>query len=213
MPSVICVMTTMHWADKQISKSKSEVPVVEITQTALSGVLLIVPPRFGDERGFFSESWNSKTLHGHGITTEFVQDNHSLSSVKGTLRGLHFQAPPSAQAKLVRCGRGSLFDVAVDIRVGSPTYGQWVGYTLSFDNGRQLLIPEGFLHGFVTQEPDTEIVYKCSDHYDAQADGAVAWDSCGIDWGFEGTPVLSAKDTAAPALADFQSPFVYEDKS
>ena len=206
-------MTIPPGTAKQKSNLVSKGPVVEITQTALSGVLLIVPPRFGDERGFFSESWNSKTLRAHGVTTEFVQDNHYLSSVNGTLRGLHFQAPPSAQAKLVRCGRGSLFDIAVDIRVGSPTYGQWVGYELSFENGRQLLIPEGFLHGFITREPDTEIVYKCSDFYDAQADGAVAWDSCGIEWGFDGAPVLSAKDAAAPALVDFQSPFIYKDNS
>lgn len=181
-----------------------------VNETALPGVLLLVPRRFGDDRGFFSESWNRKTLAGHGIDTDFVQDNHSMSHATGTLRGLHFQAPPSAQAKLVRCGRGSLFDVAVDIRRGSPTYGKWVGYDLSFDNGHQLLIPAGFLHGFVTREPDTEIIYKCSDYYDAAADGAVVWDSCGIDWALDGTPLLSAKDEAAPKLADFDSPFVFE---
>lgn len=185
---------------------------MNVTETALPGVLLLEPRRFGDDRGFFSESWNRRTLAEHGIDTEFVQDNHSMSSATGTLRGLHFQAPPSAQAKLVRCGRGALFDVAVDIRRGSPTYGKWVGYDLTFENGLQLLIPEGFLHGFVTRTPDTEIVYKCSDYYDADADGAVAWDSCGIEWNFDGTPVLSAKDEAAPALADFDSPFVYEAK-
>jgi len=183
---------------------------VKITQTALAGVILIEPRRFGDERGFFSESWNKRTLATHGIETDFVQDNHSMSAAVGTVRGLHFQAPPSAQAKLVRCGRGALFDVAVDIRRGSPTYGNWVGYELSFDNARQLLIPEGFLHGFVTRQADTEIIYKCSDYYDAAADGAVAWDSCGIDWGIAGTPILSEKDAIAPALSDFESPFVYE---
>lgn len=183
---------------------------MKITQTALAGVVLIEPRRFGDERGFFSESWNKRTLASHGIETDFVQDNHSMSAAVGTVRGLHFQAPPSAQAKLVRCGRGALFDVAVDIRRGSPTYGHWVGYELSFDNARQLLIPEGFLHGFVTRQADTEIVYKCSDYYDAAADGAVAWDSCGIDWGIAGAPILSEKDAIAPALSDFESPFVYE---
>ena len=136
---------------------------MKITQTALPGVLLLHPRRFEDPRGFFSESWNRQTLAAQGISTDFVQDNHSLSKATGTVRGLHFQAPPHAQAKLVRCGRGSLFDVAVDIRKGSPTYGQWVGYELSFDNGLQLLIPEGFAHGFVTRAPDTEIIYKCSD--------------------------------------------------
>lgn len=181
-----------------------------VTETDLPGVLLLVPRRFGDPRGFFSESWNRKTLEGHGIDIDFVQDNHSMSHVTGTLRGLHFQSPPSAQAKLVRCGRGALFDVAVDIRRGSPTYGKWVGYDLSFENGHQLLIPEGFLHGFVTRKPDTEIIYKCTDYYDAAADGAVAWDSCGIDWDLAETPLLSTKDEGAPKLADFHSPFVFE---
>jgi dTDP-4-dehydrorhamnose 3,5-epimerase len=187
---------------------------VQIEETPLEGVKLLTPARFGDDRGFFSESYSRRVLAEHGISMEFVQDNHSLSGQAGTVRGLHFQAPPSAQDKLVRCGRGRLFDVAVDIRVGSPTYGQWFGAELSFDNGRQLLVPKGFLHGFLTLEPDTEIVYKCSDYYDRQADGAVRWDSCGIDWGPEldriGPPILSPKDTAAPALADFDSPFTYE---
>jgi dTDP-4-dehydrorhamnose 3,5-epimerase len=180
---------------------------MNIQQTAIPDVLIIEPRRFGDNRGFFSESWNGKTMAAAGITMQFVQDNHSMSGAVNTLRGLHFQAPPSAQAKLVRCGRGVLFDVAVDIRRGSPTYGKWVGVELSFENGRQLLIPEGFAHGFVTRVPETEIIYKCSDHYDAAADGGIAWDSCGIDWGLTGDPVLSDKDAAAPALADFVSPF------
>jgi len=184
---------------------------VEITQTGLPGILLLKPQRFGDARGFFSESWNRQRMAEHGIDLDFVQDNHSMSREVGTLRGLHFQSPPQPQAKLVRCGRGRLFDVAVDIRKGSPTYGQWFGAELSFDNGLQLLIPAGFLHGFITREPDTEIIYKCSDYYAPDCDGAVAWDSCGIDWGFEGTPVLSEKDAVAPALADFDSPFRWEE--
>ena len=183
---------------------------MNITQTALPGVLLLEPKRFGDDRGFFSECWNRQTLAGHGIEIDFVQDNHSMSAAVGTLRGLHFQAPPSAQAKLVRCGRGCLFDVAVDIRKGSPTYGQWVGYELSYDNGLQLLIPEGFAHGFVTREPDTEICYKCTDYYAPEADGAVRWDSCGIDWAASGEVLLSEKDAGAPALAEFDSPFVWD---
>ncbi|MDE3026979.1 MAG: dTDP-4-dehydrorhamnose 3,5-epimerase family protein, partial [Paracoccaceae bacterium] len=126
------------------------------------------------------------------------------------VRGLHFQAPPQAQGKLVRCGRGSLRDVAVDVRRGSPTYGQWVAEDLSFENGRQLWIPAGFLHGFLTLEPDTEIIYKCTDHYAPDCDGAVRWDSVGIEWGFDGVPVLSAKDDAAQAFADFKSPFIME---
>lgn len=180
---------------------------MQIEQTALPGVVILTPARHGDERGFFSESWNRARMAGAGFDTDFVQDNHSMSQMPGTLRGLHYQAPPHAQAKLVRCGRGALWDVAVDVRRGSPTYGHWVGVELSFENGRQLLIPAGFLHGFVTLQPMTEVVYKCSDYYNAAADGAVAWDSCGIDWPLPGPPVLSAKDTAAPALADWQSPF------
>lgn len=183
---------------------------MQVEQTALPGVLILTPQRFGDARGFFSESWNRQRMAEHGITLEFVQDNHSLSATPGTIRGLHFQSPPHAQDKLVRCGRGALFDVAVDIRKGSPTYGQWVGVELSAENGKQLLVPKGFLHGFVTKEPDTEICYKCTDYYAPECDGAVRWDSCGIDWGFDGDPVLSDKDKAAPALADFDSPFVWE---
>ena len=184
---------------------------MQIEQTPLAGVLIITPRRFGDERGFFSESWNRRALETAGVTLpEFVQDNHSLSREIGTVRGLHFQAPPHAQGKLVRCGRGALFDVAVDVRVGSATYGQWFGAELSFENAKQLWIPAGFLHGFVTRAPDTEIVYKCTDHYAPECDGAVRWDSCGIEWGFAGDPVLSAKDEAAQSLADFQSPFTVE---
>lgn len=146
----------------------------------------------------------------HGITIEFVQDNHSLSRDAGTIRGLHFQAPPHAQTKLVRCGQGAFLDVAVDIRKGSPTYGQWIGEELSFENGKQLLIPEGFLHGFITLKPNTEIIYKCSAYYAPESDGAVQWDSCGINWNFDGAPILSEKDQLAPSFAEFDSPFVYE---
>ena len=183
-------------------------------ETRLPGVVILTPRRFGDERGFFSESWNRRAMADLGLDIDFVQDNHSLSRDIGTVRGLHFQAPPHAQAKLVRCGRGRLFDVAVDIRKGSATFGQWVGVELSFENGRQLLIPEGFLHGFVTRAPDTEIIYKCSDFYAPDADGAVRFDDpeLGIDWGLEGiTPKLSAKDEAAPLMRDFDSPFAWEE--
>ncbi len=183
---------------------------MQIERTPLPGVLILTPARHGDARGFFSETWNRRLLAEHGITLDFVQDNHSLSGAVNTLRGLHFQAPPHAQAKLVRCGRGRLFDVAVDIRKGSPGYGRWVGAELSAANGRQMLVPTGFLHGFVTREPDTEILYKCSDYYAPACDGAVHWDSCGIDWGLDGDPLLSAKDAAAPPLADFDSPFVWK---
>lgn len=185
---------------------------MEIEQTSLPGVLILTPRRFGDNRGFFSESWNRQRMVEAGIDIDFVQDNHSVSREVGTLRGLHFQSPPHAQAKLVRCGRGSLFDVAVDIRHGSPTFGQWVGVELSFGNGKQVLIPEGFLHGFITRESDTEIVYKCSDYYAPDCDGAVRFDDpdIGIDWGLSGAPVLSDKDAAAPRLADLPEFFTWE---
>ncbi|MDB2407705.1 dTDP-4-dehydrorhamnose 3,5-epimerase [Jannaschia sp.] len=183
---------------------------MQITATALPGVKLIVPARHGDARGFFSESWSRAGLAEHGIDIDFVQDNHSLSSKVGTLRGLHFQTPPKPQAKLVRCGRGCLFDVAIDARRGSPSYGQWVGAELSAENGHQLLVPVGFLHGFVTRAPDTEIVYKCSDYYAPECDGAVRWDSCGIDWELSGDPILSAKDQVASGFDDFDSPFLYD---
>lgn len=184
-----------------------------IETTALAGVLIITPKRFGDARGFFSESWNRRTLEAHGIAIDFVQDNHSLSARAGTVRGLHFQAPPHAQDKLVRCGRGRLLDVVVDIRKGSPTYGQWLGVELSAENGKQLLVPKGFLHGFVTREPDTEILYKCSDYYAPDCEGAVCFadDQLGIDWGIEpADAIVSEKDHAATSFAEFVSPFSYE---
>ena len=186
---------------------------MQIDKTKLPGVLILTPRRFGDARGWFSEVWNKETLARQGIVYDFVQDNHSMSATVGTVRGLHFQAPPHAQTKLVRCGRGRVFDVAVDIRVGSPTYGQWVGEELSADNGRQLLIPAGFLHGFVTREPDSELLYKCSDVYAPDCDGAVRFDDpqIGIDWGIDTAgAVLSEKDAKSPYLKDFQSPFRYE---
>ncbi|MEN8832585.1 MAG: dTDP-4-dehydrorhamnose 3,5-epimerase [Pacificibacter sp.] len=181
--------------------------------TSLSGVVLLTPRRFGDHRGFFAETYSHRAYSEVGIDINFVQDNHSLSSEVGTVRGLHFQAPPAAQAKLVRCGRGAIFDVAVDIRKGSPTYGQWVGYELSADNGAQLFIPAGFAHGFATLKPDSEIVYKCSDYYAPQTEGAVRWDdpAIGIDWPLSCDPILSDKDAVAPLLSAFESPFLYEE--
>lgn len=184
-----------------------------IDGTKLEGVRIITPRRFRDERGFFSECWNRRTLADQGINFDFVQDNHSMSHEVGTLRGLHFQSPPNAQDKLVRCGRGRLFDVAVDIRKGSPTFGDWVGVKLSSDNGKQMLIPAGFLHGFVTLEPDTEIIYKCTDYYAPESDGAIRFDDPDIqvDWGISADRVtLSDKDASAPFLKDFDSPFTYQ---
>lgn len=183
-----------------------------VEATPLEGVKLITPRRFGDNRGFFSESYSAKALAEHGIDQVFVQDNHSLSMTPGTIRGLHFQCPPHAQDKLVRCGRGALFDVAVDIRKGSPSYGRWFGVELSFENGRQLLVPKGFAHGFVTRAPETEIIYKCSDYYHPETEGALIWNDpdIGIDWGLGAAePVLSAKDQVAGRLAALDSPFVW----
>lgn len=186
---------------------------MQIETTPLAGVVVITPARHGDERGFFSESYNARALTAEGIDVVFVQDNHSLSEKVGTIRGLHFQAPPYAQDKLVRCGKGALFDVAVDIRSGSPTYGQWFGTELSFENGRQLLVPAGFAHGFVTLKPETEIIYKCSDYYNRDSEGALRWDDpqIGIDWGGVSDPILSEKDAVAPLLADLDTPFTYKD--
>ena len=184
--------------------------MLEIVETGLAGLKILTPARFGDARGFFSESYSRFELAKHGIYVEFVQDNHSMSAKIGTVRGLHFQAPPHAQAKLVRCGRGRIFDVAVDIRVGSPTYGKWAGAELSHDNGRQMLVPEGFLHGFVTREDNSEIIYKCSDYYAPECDGAVRFDdpAIGIDWGIAmKDAVLSDKDVNAPLLANLNNPF------
>lgn len=187
-----------------------------IEETDLPGVLVVTPRRFGDARGWFSETWNREAWARAGIATDWVQDNHSLSAAAGTVRGLHYQRPPMAQAKLVRVVRGRILDVAVDARRGSPHYGRWVGVELSAADGRQLLIPEGFLHGFVTREPGTEVVYKCSAPYAADCDGAVAWDDpdLGIDWGIDAAAaVLSDKDRAAPRWADWESPFAAEGRA
>lgn len=183
-----------------------------IEHTALPGVVIITPPRFGDDRGWFSEVWNATRMADAGLDVAFVQDNHSMSGEVGTLRGLHYQRPPFAQDKLVRCTRGAIFDVAVDIRAGSPTYGKWVGVELTAQNGKQLFVPKGFLHGFVTRVPETEVQYKCSNVYAPDCDGGIRWDDpdIGIDWGLTGAPVLSAKDKVAPMLRDFVSPFAWE---
>ena len=173
---------------------------------------LITLRRHGDARGWFSETYNVRTFAALGIDCAFVQDNHSLSVPVFTLRGLHFQVPPHGQDKLVRCIRGRVFDVAVDVRAGSPTYGRWVGAELTARNGHQLFIPVGFAHGFLTLEPDCEVTYKCSALYAPEADGGIAWDSAGIDWPLPPgvMPELSDKDARLAALADFDSPFAYD---
>ena len=176
-------------------------------------IQLIKPQRFSDERGFFAETYNRQKYIEMGFDFEFVQDNQSISQTVGTLRGLHFQKPPRAQAKLVRCGRGAIFDVVLDIRLGSPTYGCWEGYELTAKNGYQIYVPVGFAHGFVTLVPDSEILYKCTDYYAPKTEGAVRWDSCGIDWPISEEPILSNKDAIAPAFSNFESPFVYGENS
>lgn len=186
---------------------------VQVEKTKLDGVVILTPRRFGDNRGFFSEVYNKEAYARNGVGVEFVQDNHSLSRDVGTVRGLHFQSPPHAQDKLVRVGAGRVIDVAVDIRKGSPTYGDWVAVELSAEAGNQLFIPKGFLHGFATLEPDSELLYKCSDFYAPDCDGAVRFDDpdLGIDWGIDlSAAILSDKDARAPLLKDFDSPFVYE---
>lgn len=183
---------------------------MEITPTAIPEVLAITPQRFGDARGWFSETWNAARFNAAGLDYAFVQDNHSASADVGTLRGMHYQAPPRSQDKLVRCTRGAIFDVVFDARKGSPTYGQWVAEELTAENGKQLLVPKGFLHGFVTLVPDSEVQYKATDFYDAECDGSVRWDSLGIDWGLSTSPILSAKDVKAPAFQHWESPFIYE---
>ena len=176
-------------------------------------VISLTPRAFADPRGWFSETYHQARAAEAGIDVVFCQDNQSFSRVAGTIRGLHYQSPPFAQAKLVRCVRGSIWDVAVDARRGSPTYGQWVADTLSAENRRQLFLPVGFLHGFVTLEDDTEVAYKVTAHYDPASDGGVRWDDAGLalPWPLDGrTPLVSDKDAKMPSFADFDSQFAYD---
>jgi dTDP-4-dehydrorhamnose 3,5-epimerase len=185
-----------------------------MTMMAIPEVRLLVPRRFEDARGFLSETYSRQRLAEAGIGDALVQENHSYSAVRGTVRGLHFQAPPFAQAKLVRVLRGAVFDVAVDIRRGSPTYGRHVAAVLSRDNWTQLYVPAGFAHGFCTLEPDTEVLYKLDAAYAPQAEGGLAWDDpdLGIDWPVAtADAVLSDKDRVYPRLKDLDSPFVHEE--
>lgn len=177
---------------------------MKIERLAIPDVLLITPAIHRDERGFFSEVWKDKALRDFGVALDFVQDNHALSRDAGTLRGLHFQVPPMAQDKLVRCTRGSILDVAVDIRRSSPTFGRYVSVVISAANWQQILVPTGFAHGYVTLEPDTEVMYKVTAYYSPQHDKGIAWNDpdVGIDWGIAADRViLSAKDKLQPRLA------------
>jgi dTDP-4-dehydrorhamnose 3,5-epimerase len=176
-------------------------------------VRLVKPRRFGDERGWFSETYNRTRYAALGIDCDFVQDNHSMSRDAGVLRGLHWQAPPNGQDKLVRCVRGRIWDVAVDARAGSPTFGEWVAAELSAENGYQLFVPVGFAHGFVTLEPNTEVQYKVSGDYAPDAEGGVIWNdpALALPWPLPvAEPILSDKDRLLPPLSPETTPFAYD---
>ena len=185
---------------------------MKITKTKIEGVVIIEPQVFGDHRGWFSETYSKIKFQELGIDYNFVQDNQSMSAQKGTLRGLHFQNNPKAQTKLIRCTKGAILDVAVDIRKGSPTYKQWVGVELTAENHKQLLIPKGFAHGFVTLTNDVEVQYKVDEYYAPECDRSIRFDDpeLGVDWGIA-EPILSEKDLKAPLLKDSDYNFGYEE--
>ena len=183
---------------------------MDISALDISDVVLLRPRRFGDDRGWFEETWNAKRMADAGLTLDFVQDNQSLSATKGTVRGLHFQAPPFAQAKLVRVVQGAILDVAVDLRRGSPSFGRWVCAELSAENGAQLLVPRGFAHGFVTLTDATAVCYKVDGYYDRASEGGIRFDDAdlAIDWGLApGEAILSAKDAVLPSFQDVGAVF------
>jgi dTDP-4-dehydrorhamnose 3,5-epimerase len=183
---------------------------MNVVDLEISAVRVLTPKKHGDHRGFFSEVYNKKALAEAGVAIDFVQDNHSLSAEKGVVRGLHFQVPPFAQDKLVRVVRGSVFDVAVDLRRGSPTYGQHVSVVLSAEAWNQILVPIGFAHGFMTLEPDTEVIYKVSNYYAPDHDKGLLWNDpdVGIMWPIpEGKAILSDKDRKQPRFAEIVLPF------
>ncbi|MGR6337098.1 dTDP-4-dehydrorhamnose 3,5-epimerase [Priestia megaterium] len=184
---------------------------MNIIKTKFEDAILIEPKVFGDHRGFFTESYNKEMFKQNGIDMEFIQDNHSLSQQAGTLRGMHYQLNDKAQTKLVRVTRGAIYDVIVDIRKGSPTYGEWQGFILSADNKRQLLVPKGFGHGFCTIVENTEVQYKVDELYSPEHDRGIAWNdpALNIDWPFN-NPILSDKDTKHPTLAEADNNFTWE---
>lgn len=180
---------------------------------AIPEVKIIRPKKHGDDRGFFSETYTARAFADIGINIAFVQDNHAFSAARGTLRGLHFQSPPFAQDKLVRVTRGAVLDVAVDLRNGSPTYGQHVAAVISAKEWNQILVPIGFAHGLLTLEPDTEVIYKVSNFYSPQHDLGLLWNdpALGIDWPLNGAePILSVKDKVQPRLSELPTHFTYE---
>lgn len=184
---------------------------MEVVKTAVQDVYILKPKVFGDHRGWFMETWSQRAMEAAGLFYNFVQDNQSYSAKKGTLRGIHFQKGDAAQAKLVRCGRGAVLDVAVDLRIGSPTYKKWVAVELTAENKQQLLIPRGFGHGFLTLSDDVEFIYKEDNFYKPEADAGIRWNDpdLAIDWGTS-DPVLSDKDRVAPFLSDCAEKFYYE---
>jgi dTDP-4-dehydrorhamnose 3,5-epimerase len=180
---------------------------------AIPAVVLVRPKKFGDARGYFMETWSAEAFATAGIAAVFVQDNQSLSAARGVVRGLHFQAPPVPQAKLVRVLKGAIFDVAVDLRRGSPSYGRWCAATLTAEAGEQLFVPHGFAHGFCTLEPGTEVAYKVDGPYAPECEGGLAWDdpALAIEWPIAAEEAqLSGRDAALPGFAGFQSPFTDE---
>lgn len=187
---------------------------MKVIETKLQDVKIIEMAVFGDHRGFFTESYTREKFKKVGIDIDFLQDNHSLSVEPGVLRGMHFQTSPKAQTKLVRATTGVIYDVLVDMRVGSPTYGKWEGYILSEFNHRQLLVPKGFAHGFVTLTPNCNVQYKVDEYYSKENDGGIAFDdpAIGIEWPMPVTKlVLSEKDTQHPTLSELDNPFIYSE--
>jgi dTDP-4-dehydrorhamnose 3,5-epimerase len=193
-----------------VSSDENQVMLQQM-QVTIPDVKVFSIKKYGDDRGFFSETYNKENLLALGIEVEFVQDNQSLSDVAGTLRGLHMQAPPFAQDKLVRVTRGSILDVCVDIRVGSPTFGKWVSAVISAKEWNQIFVPVGFLHGFITLEPKTEVQYKVSNYYNKASEGGVIWNDpdLEINWSVIENVRLSEKDAALPSFRKFRSPFKY----
>ena len=186
---------------------------MKVIETFLEGVLVIEPKVFGDHRGWFMETYSDLKFSEVGIELSFVQDNHSFSAAKGTLRGLHYQLNPKAQTKLVRCTQGSIFDVAVDIRKNSPTFGKWYGIELSAENKKQLLVPKGFAHAFITLTDNVEVQYKVDELYSHENDRGIIWNDSeiGIEWPIDITPILSEKDQKAPLLKNAENNFNYGD--
>lgn len=203
-----CFPLALAIVEKLSNTDDKDGHIMDVTRTKIPGVLLFEPRVFGDHRGFFCETYSRRLFAAHGLDVDFVQDNEAFSAQAGVLRGLHFQAPPMTQAKLVRVGRGAVFDVVVDMRKGSPTFGQWQGFTLSAANFLQLFIPAGFAHGYMTLEPDTQFLYKVDQFYSPEHDGGISCldPNLGIEWPAL-PPIMSDKDLRLPCFADFDSPF------